>query len=65
MTTTTPPESAASVHVAAKFPPELRDRIDAYAAQLAAEVPGIEVTRSAALRRLVELGLRVAEGHRR
>ena len=46
--------------VAFRFPPELQQRIDSYAARLS-ERAGVEVTRAQVVKKLLALGLDAAE----
>lgn len=49
--------SAPTKQIAIRLPPDLIDRIDAYAEQLQEKVPGVSITRTAAIRDLLEHSL--------
>lgn len=53
----TPKPSAAGEHVAVRLPPATLVRLDAEAARMRQLIPGLTVTRSAALRAVIDRGL--------
>ena len=48
-----------------RLPEDMLERIDAFAARVQKEQPGLEVTRAVAIRMLIALGLEAAEGQKR